>query len=93
MADLYGLKPGEFDKLMKAQNNACAICLQPFTKTRMPDLDHSHETGYARGILCKSDNRKVLPYAKDDPKRLRRAAEYLEDPPAQRVLGLRKAED
>lgn len=93
MCQTYGLKPGEWLKLLEAQGFKCAICGLPFTKTRPPDLDHDHKTGFARGALCKSDNRKVLPYAKDDPARLRAAANYLENPIAIRILGYRKAKD
>ena len=89
MCEVYGLNPGEYVRILEAQNFACAVCLKQFPY--MLDLDHDHKTGIVRGLLCKSDNRKVLPYAKDDPKRLRAAAEYLENPPAVRVLGIRKA--
>jgi hypothetical protein len=89
VADTYGLNPGEYEILLAAQNGACAVCKKKFPYRL--DCDHDHATGIVRGLLCKSDNRKVLPYAKDDPIRLRAAADYLENPPAPRVLGIRKA--
>lgn len=83
----YGLKKGEYDKLLEAQGGGCAIC---GNKPRGNlDVDHDHETGLVRGLLCKSDNRKVLPYSRNDPERLRAAADYLENPPALKFLGER----
>lgn len=46
----YRLRPGQYQELLDAQRNACAICREPFVKT--PHVDHSHETGAVRGILC-----------------------------------------
>lgn len=83
----YGLGPGEWDKLLAAQEGVCAICGR---KPRYrPDVDHSHATNVIRGLLCKPCNRRLLPAAKDDPEILRRAAEYLENPPATKHLGER----
>ena len=83
----------DYEALMAAQKHACAICLgrRPYNL----DIDHDHALEKAgvpiretvRGLLCKQDNRRLLRAAKDSPERLRRAAEYLERPPARRVLG------
>lgn len=89
VCETYGLKPGEYAKLLEAQGGACAGCGKKFSYYL--DVDHDHVSGVVRGLLCKSDNRKVLPYAKDDAARLRRLARYLEDPPAVKILGIRKA--
>ena len=40
-------------------------------------IDHDHETGFVRGILCSLCN-TLLGHAKDDPEILRKAAEYLD---------------
>lgn len=39
-------------------------------------MDHDHETGETRGMLCSACN-KMLGFARDDPEILRRALEYL----------------
>ena len=87
MQETYGLEPGEYAKLLAAQGGVCAICKQS-RRTRL-DVDHDHSTGLVRGLACRSCNRKVLPYARNDPTILRNAADYLEDPPALRFLGKR----
>ena len=83
----YGLQRGEYAKLLEAQGGKCAVCLKVLAYK--PHVDHDHKTGAVRGLLCKSDNSHVLKYARDDPERLRRAASYLEHPPAEWVLGFR----
>ena len=51
----YGITKDEYQVLLKSQNNSCSICYVDFlardTK-RKPHIDHDHETGKIRGILC-----------------------------------------
>lgn len=47
----YGLAPLDYSRLLKAQNNCCAICQKPLRDTRIC-VDHDHETGLVRGLLC-----------------------------------------
>ncbi len=49
-------------------------------------IDHDHKNGLVRGLLDSWAN-KGLAYFQDNPAWLRRAAEYLENPPFTRVLG------
>jgi hypothetical protein len=73
----YGLTTEEYEVL---QAFGCAIC-----GTHDPGrvnsehlmIDHNHETGEFRGMLCYQCN-VVLGFVRDDPERLRKAAEYLE---------------
>lgn len=82
----YGLEKGEYDKLLEEQDG-CGVCgIKP--RYRM-DVDHDHSTNLIRGLLCRQHNRRLLPAAKDKPEVLRSAADYLEDPPALRILGER----
>src|SRR6476646_4345514 len=44
----YGIGANEFEELVRLQRGVCAICGQPDPE----HVDHSHETGEVRGILC-----------------------------------------
>ena len=48
----YGLKPGEYDARLAAQNGVCAICAKPSPIKYRLAVDHCHATGFTRGILC-----------------------------------------
>ncbi|MER5643989.1 endonuclease VII domain-containing protein [Streptosporangium sp. NPDC002524] len=87
----YGLLPGEYDTLFSAQGGVCAICLGA-RKQRL-SVDHDHKTGLVRGLACRMCNGRLLTAARDRPEVLRAAAEYLENPPALRVLGERYASE
>lgn len=41
----------DYDKLLATQNGVCAICIKP-PKTRALAVDHDHNTGVVRGLLC-----------------------------------------
>lgn len=83
--EVYGLSDGEFDRLLEAQDGKCFIChRKPVTKRLA--VDHNHTTGEVRGLLCRACNRDVLGHLRDDVEALARAIEYLNDPPARRVL-------
>ncbi len=82
----YGLGPGEYERLYAAQGGRCWICrCRP--QTRRLVVDHDHESGAVRGLLCTSCNHDLLGGAHDDVALLRRAVAYLETPPALAVLG------
>jgi len=56
----YGLTPDEYDELLAAQGGVCAICAGP-PDGRWPRyaVDHDHETGEVRGLLCTRCNRAI----------------------------------
>lgn len=70
----YGLTPESFNELLEKQNNLCAICFKP-SKQRL-HIDHSHETGLVRGLLCGNCNRAIGLF-KDDCEVMRNAIKYL----------------
>ena len=72
----YGLTPEEYRTLLERQGGACAICGDDAPR-RTFHLDHDHETGRVRGILCNSCNRGIG-LLKDDVAVLRSAVAYLE---------------
>lgn len=76
----YGLTPEGFDALLAAQGGRCAICRtdKPSgNRVRTWCVDHDHETGHVRGLLCAHCNRGIG-LLQDDPEVLRAAARYIE---------------
>lgn len=74
----YGMTEEDYHALMGAQGGRCAVCRGDFTG-RSPHVDHDHETGAVRGILCFVCN-TAIGKMRDDPALLRAAADYLEQP-------------
>lgn len=74
----YGISPAEYDALLKDQNYCCAICGtdKPTGRWKAFAVDHNHDTGAVRGLLCNECNRG-MGLLKDDINLLRKAAEYL----------------
>ncbi|GAA0455663.1 hypothetical protein GCM10009544_17980 [Streptomyces stramineus] len=87
MQSTYGLGPGEYDELLRLQGGRCAIC--GGTRKQRLSVDHCHKTNLVRGLLCRMCNGRLLTAARDRPATLRAAAEYLENPPAQKHIGNR----
>ena len=75
----YGISLEEYNRKMAQQNCRCKICLthQDNLKRAMC-VDHDHETGKVRGLLCDTCNRS-LGLLKDDINTLERALEYLKE--------------
>lgn len=82
----YSLTSAEYVSLLEAQGYVCAICQRPPRSKRLA-VDHDHTTGAIRGLLCAMCNHKILGAAMESSDVLRRAAQYLDSPPAARVLG------
>jgi hypothetical protein len=84
----YGITLAQYDDMLDAQGGRCAICPRPAESmpTRL-HVDHDHKTGLIRGLLCWWCNRKLLTGVKDDADLAEAAADYLRDPPAERVIG------
>ncbi len=74
----YGLPHGEFEAMLQAQNGKCAICEKILTDDSPPYLDHCHETGNARGILCQHCN-SGIGFLKDSPIIVSKALAYLNE--------------
>jgi len=76
---VYGLSWTDYQALLAYQDNVCAICRtdQPGRNHDNWSIDHDHETGKIRGLLCHACN-VGIGYFGDDPARLRAAAAYLE---------------
>jgi hypothetical protein len=73
----YGLTPAAFDAMLAGQGGRCAICGTDEPGWHGWNVDHDHETGVVRGILCGHCNVGLGHFA-DDADRLRAAADYLD---------------
>ena len=73
----YGLTVEEYDAMFTAQGGVCAICDLPRPEERTLHVDHDHETGAVRGLLCFTCN-NALGNFRDSSDLFHAAAEYLE---------------
>ena len=72
---VYGVTPEEYDRILLDQNNQCAICKK--TIGHEASVDHNHETGQVRGLLCRNCNAGIG-LLQDNSEVLRAAADYLD---------------
>ena len=69
----YGITEEEFNRQFEYQYGSCAICDVKLEDTH---IDHCHDTGELRGILCPACN-KGLGHFKDNLQILLNAVEYI----------------
>ncbi len=69
----YGLTEDSYNELLRAANGCCQICKRKMKKLH---IDHDHETGKVRGLLCMTCN-QGLGKLGDTLERLLVAVEYL----------------
>lgn len=81
----YRITLGEYNKILVEQDGKCSICKRPPKAGKSLAVDHDHQTGYVRGLLCFMCNRRVLGARSADI--LVKTAAYVTDPPARRALG------
>lgn len=77
----FGLTLEQYNSMLAVQNSVCAVCGGPQTamyKGRILPLavDHDHQTGKIRGLLCGRCNCGLGQF-QDDPIRLQKAIVYL----------------
>lgn len=72
----YGICQSEYDNILKDQNNGCAIC-GVIPENESLSVDHCHETGKVRGLLCKPCN-SAIGLLGDNPSGVFKALRYLE---------------
>lgn len=74
----YGLATEAYDALLRRQDGRCAICREPFPPHgKRPHVDHDHQSGKVRGLLCLHCN-SLLGISREDTARLHAAASYLQ---------------
>ena len=79
----FGVDATRYQEMLREQNGVCAICHEPERspdkasgKTRDLAIDHNHETGAVRQLLCSNCNRAIGLF-RDDPALLDAAMAYL----------------
>lgn len=80
----YGITHKQFVEMRKAQGDRCAICGGRVPRVSLWVLDHCHETGLVRGVLCRPCN-ALLGNAADDPAILDAASKYIRASDAYKV--------
>ncbi len=73
----YDLTEEEYEDMFIAQGRVCAICPNPPRPNRKLAVDHCHETGRVRGLLCERCN-VGLGMFKDNETLLLNAIGYLQ---------------
>lgn len=76
----YGITLTRYNELLDAQGGACAICGTDDPKGKSGTyfvVDHNHETGENRGLLCNRCNR-AIGLLGEEVETLRSAIRYLE---------------
>lgn len=74
----YGISYETYCEMLALQNGVCAICSDPPSgRTKRLSVDHCHNTGIVRGLLCNRCNRS-LGLLKDDREVLKKAIKYLD---------------
>lgn len=73
----YGITLNDYNAILAAQGGGCALCgkKQSTEKLRLA-VDHDHETGNVRGILCHHCNRAIGALG-DSVDGIQRALDYL----------------
>lgn len=72
----YGLTLEDYEEMLEAQGGGCLICGSKGGERGLA-VDHSHETGKVRGLLCLNCNAGIG-NLRDDVELLKKAIKYLE---------------
>lgn len=79
LSSKYGITSDHYDAILERQGGACALCQKPAGRSNRwgtLSVDHCHETGLIRGLLCAACN-SALGMLGDTPERLQRALDYV----------------
>jgi hypothetical protein len=82
----FGITQEQYERRLREQGGGCAVCQRPPKPGTSLHVDHDHETGYVRGLLCFKCN-AALGQLHDDLDRIERALTYVAT--KRRVAGLR----
>ena len=73
---MYGIDVPDYERILEEQGGGCYVCGKKPTDRRALDIDHDHNTGKVRGLLCSKHNR-AIGLMGDDLLILIKALEYL----------------
>ena len=75
----FGINATEYYKLLKQQNNKCAICKNEYKEgNKKLAVDHCHKTGKIRGLLCSNCN-PALGFLKEDLNIIKNLVRYIKN--------------
>jgi hypothetical protein len=77
LVNKYGITLEEYEVMLKKQNGVCYICKGKPEDKNMA-VDHCHDTGKVRGILCENCNRGIGMF-KHNVTLLKSAINYLQN--------------
>ena len=80
----YGISLEDYDRMFEKQNGNCKTCGLPEINQRLA-VDHCHETGKVRGLLCSRCN-LVLGRVEENTETLWNMIEYLKEHSLERKL-------
>lgn len=72
----YGISPALYKWFFVTQGGKCAVCDKPCKTGKLLSVDHCHDTGRVRGLLCRVCNMGLGKF-KDNPYSIARIREYL----------------
>ncbi|MCI0349125.1 MAG: endonuclease VII domain-containing protein [Acidobacteriales bacterium] len=77
-AFVFGITQEQYEKMLRDQEGKCAVCRKvlPPSPSKAWGVDHNHETGLVRGILCIKCNGDVIATL-DNVELLQEALAYL----------------
>lgn len=75
----FGITLADYERMLDEQDGGCAICGAPEPEGSSLHVDHDHDTGEVRALLCFPCN-NALGLLGDDPERVATLLEYLEEP-------------
>ncbi len=73
----YKIDLNKYNSLLSEQSGVCAVCKNECVTGKKLAVDHNHDTGEVRGLLCAKCNRGIGNF-NDNLDRLKSAVLYLE---------------
>jgi hypothetical protein len=74
----YGLSQEDYENMLASQNMSCAVCGGQIGNDQSTHIDHCHDTGVVRGLLCQKCN-QAIGLLQDSPEIMLKAAEYVKN--------------